>query len=68
MTTTQIFYLMVNPDGHLEDPSTEVGQNWAKSLGTIQAAPGFRRLYWGRRLEEPEKVQLHTGASSSNSF
>lgn len=60
-TTTQIFYLNVDPDKRLDDRTTQAGRQWASSLDLVETAPGFQKLYWGRRLEEPEQVQLHIG-------
>lgn len=62
MTTTQIFYLEIDADKKLEDRSTEAGRLWASSLDLLETAQGFERLYWGRRLEGPHKVQLHIGS------
>ncbi|KAH7035867.1 uncharacterized protein B0I36DRAFT_382491 [Microdochium trichocladiopsis] len=56
---TQILYLDVDPARNLEDESTRDGKLWAEMLDLLQDSPGFKRLYWGRRLEEPEKVQIH---------
>jgi len=56
---TQILYIDVNPAHNLEDADTSAGKVWVELLDLIQDAPGFRRLYWGQRLEEPEKVQIH---------
>lgn len=58
---TQIIYLNVAPTQLLEQKQTDAGSKWSKALGSITDCPGFVRLYWGRRLEEPEKVQLHLG-------
>ncbi|KXJ89046.1 hypothetical protein Micbo1qcDRAFT_206629 [Microdochium bolleyi] len=57
---TQILYIDIDPARDLEDESTREGRLWAEMLDLIQDSPGFERLYWGRRLEEPEKVQVHT--------
>lgn len=57
---TQILYIDVDPSLNLEDENQAAGKIWAEILDLIQDSPGFQRLYWGRRLEEPEKVQLHT--------
>lgn len=59
--TTQIIYLNIAPKELLDDKTTPSGKLWAKSLDFIEGNIGFQRLYWGRRLEEPEKVQLHIG-------
>lgn len=60
--TTQIFYLEVDADKRMDNCATEAGRLWSNSLGLFQTAQGFQRLYWGCRLEEPEKVQLHIGS------
>lgn len=62
---TQILYVDIPPSSDLGNISTELGQIWAKLLDSIASSPGFVRLYWGRRLEEPEKVQLHIGMRPS---
>lgn len=61
-SVTQIIYLSISPDQQLDHSSTHAGGQWAKALDIVTECPGFKKLYWGRRLEEPEKVQLHIGA------
>lgn len=58
---TQILYVDVDPAHILEDADTPAGKLWVDLLDLLQDTPGFRRLYWGQRLEEPEKVQVHVG-------
>lgn len=58
---TQVLYVDVPASSDLGNSSAEPGRVWAKLLDNIAGSPGFVRLYWGRRLEEPEKVQLHIG-------
>ncbi|KAK8063598.1 hypothetical protein PG996_008250 [Apiospora saccharicola] len=58
---TQVFYVNIPPSLDLGDISAEPGQIWTKLLDIIASSAGFVRLYWGRWLEEPEKVQLHVG-------
>lgn len=60
-SATQIIYLNVSPDQKLDQKQTNAGTQWSKALDLITAFKGLLRLYWGRRLEEPEKVQLHLG-------
>lgn len=60
---TQIIYLDVPPDQLLDQTQTRAGSQWSKALDLITAYKGLLRLYWGRRLEEPEKVQLHLGCT-----
>lgn len=61
---TQIIYLNIPPDQQLDQRNTRAGDEWDKALNIVTESPGFKKLYWGRRLEEPEKVQLHIGAGS----
>ncbi|KAK7911878.1 hypothetical protein PG985_014359 [Apiospora marii] len=56
MATPQSQSLGTKPE---EPRDTEPRQIWVKLLDLIASSPGFVRLYWGRRLEEPEKLQLH---------
>lgn len=58
---TQIIYLNIAPSQRLEQKQTDAGSKWSKALDSVTAFPGLVRIYWGRRLEEPEKVQLHLG-------
>lgn len=58
-SVTQILYLNVPPEQKLDQKHTDAGSQWSKVLDLITAFKGLLRLYWGRRLEEPEKVQLH---------
>ena len=58
---TQILYVDIAASSDLGNTSLNPGRRWAKLLDIIAGSPGFIRLYWGRRLEEPEKVQLHIG-------
>lgn len=60
-TVTQIIYLIIPPTYELGSENSDVGKQWSAALDLFQQSPGFQRLYWGRRLEEPEKVQLHIG-------
>lgn len=61
---TQILYLNVPPDQHLDQIQTHAGSQWSKALDLVTASQGLLRLYWGRRLEEPRNVQLHLGRTS----
>jgi hypothetical protein len=58
---TQILYPEIDPMLDLGDTTTEAGKAWSGILDVIESSPGFLRVYWGRRLEEPEKVQIHIG-------
>lgn len=54
----------VKPDATIENSSTKDGQIWSQVLDILEGRNGFRRLYWGRHVEEPEKTQVHIGMSS----
>lgn len=58
---TQIIYLDIPPDQHLDELGTQAGNQWSEALDLVSKEPGYEKLYWGRRLEQPEKVQLHIG-------
>ncbi|KAI8624981.1 hypothetical protein F5Y19DRAFT_480034 [Xylariaceae sp. FL1651] len=57
-TVTQVIYLVIPPSEDLGGQAN-AGRSWAKAQDTIERSAGFLRLYWGRRLEEPDNVQLH---------
>jgi hypothetical protein len=63
---TQILYLEISPDHTLGDEKSDAGKKWASALDYLENNPGFRRASWGRRLEEPAKVQVHTGSIDYN--
>lgn len=68
-TITQIIYLRIPPDKPLnQDPSGYYGKLWSSALDVIEKSEGFQRVYWGRSLEVPENVQIHTGMSLQCSF
>ena len=46
---------------NLEDTSTQEGKIWHEMLVLLHQAPHYKRMYWGRRVEKPENVQLHIG-------
>jgi len=60
---TQIIYLSIPADKTLNDAQSYCGGLWTTALDLIESSEGFRRLYWGRCLEQPEDVQLHVGRS-----
>jgi len=57
---TQVIYLVI-PSSEDLGGNGDAGRLWNKAQDMIERSPGFQRLYWGRRLEEPENVQLHIG-------
>ncbi|KAG2417319.1 hypothetical protein HFD88_008538 [Aspergillus terreus] len=56
---TQMIIFPVKPDATIENPSTKDGQIWSQVLDILEGWNGFRRLYWGRRVEEREKTHIH---------
>ncbi|RJE20683.1 hypothetical protein PHISCL_06982 [Aspergillus sclerotialis] len=63
MTTTafptQMIILPIKATASIENPSTKEGQIWSQILDILENWKGFRRLYWGRHVEEPGKTQVH---------
>jgi hypothetical protein len=58
---TQMIILSVKADAAIEEPSSKAGEIWDAALHILEQSPDFRRLYWGRHVEEPEKIQIHIG-------
>lgn len=58
---TQMIILPIKATASIENPSTREGQIWTQTLDMLEQWPGFRRLYWGRHVEEPDKTQVHIG-------
>jgi heme-degrading monooxygenase HmoA len=58
---TQMIILALEANAAVEEQASEAGQVWAAALRILEQSPGFRRLYWGRHVEEPEKIQIHIG-------
>ncbi|KAJ5689344.1 hypothetical protein N7462_003736 [Penicillium macrosclerotiorum] len=56
---TQMIILPLKEQLQIEVPSTREGQVWSQILGIFEHWAGFRRLYWGRHVEEPDQVHLH---------
>ncbi|KAJ5099596.1 hypothetical protein N7532_006597 [Penicillium argentinense] len=55
---TQMIVLPIQEEIQLDQPSQH-GQTWTQILDILEQWPGFRRLYWGRHVEEPAQVHLH---------
>ncbi|KAF8846538.1 hypothetical protein BDZ45DRAFT_608827 [Acephala macrosclerotiorum] len=55
---TQIIIVSI-PTIHNLDGISQAGQTWKAILDLIRRTPGFKRLYWGRHVEDSERVQLH---------
>lgn len=62
---TQMIILPVRPDATIKDTNSKDSQIWTAALDILEKHPGFRRVYWGRHLEEPEKTQIHVGMFST---
>jgi hypothetical protein len=72
---TQILYLSIPKSQSLKDdnnpnPSSFSSSQspWSKALDILQQSPGFVRCYWGRCLEEDERVQVHVGMLFKSHF
>ncbi|CZR54090.1 uncharacterized protein PAC_03973 [Phialocephala subalpina] len=55
---TQMIIVSISTIHNLNGIS-QAGQTWKAILDLIRRTPGFKRLYWGRQVEDPERVQLH---------
>ena len=62
---TQMIILPIPISSNLDDATSKDGKAWQEVLNFIKKQPGFQRVYWGRQVETPEKVQLHIGISFS---
>jgi hypothetical protein len=58
---TQMIILPIKATVNIEDPLTKEGRTWTQALDILESWPGFRRLYWGKHVEEPGKTQVHIG-------
>ena len=58
---TQMIILPIKHDATIEESESDEGRVWTAALQFLQQQSGFRRLYWGRHLEEPGKTQIHVG-------
>lgn len=61
---TQIIYLTISAAKPLKDVESEAGKSWSKALDQVEQSGGYQRLFWGRSVESPDKVQLHIVRSS----
>ena len=59
---TQMIILPIKAEANIENSGTKEGQIWAQALDIFENWNGFRRLYWGRHVEETGKTQVHIGA------
>src|SRR3981081_846552 len=58
---TEIDILPISVDFKLDDGSSKEGKTWNDILNIIKSSGGYQGLYWGRQVETPGNVQLHTG-------
>jgi hypothetical protein len=61
---TQMIILPIDKSFDTNDTKLDSRQHWASVIAIFKQSPGFQRLYWGRHVEEPNKVQLHITRSS----
>jgi hypothetical protein len=57
--------LPIRSTATIEDLKSVDGQVWDGILKTIEASPGYERLYWGRWVERKNRVQLHVARTKS---
>ncbi|KAK5942713.1 hypothetical protein PMZ80_005279 [Knufia obscura] len=55
---TQIIYLTIASGKDLKDSSSASGRIWSQSLDELEKS-NCQKLFWGRSVEHPDKVQLH---------
>jgi hypothetical protein len=58
---TQLIYLRLPPSVRINPSVDDGGTYFHQLLEILKLHPGFRRMYWGRRPEVPDLVQLHVG-------
>lgn len=58
---TQMIILPIKEETQIDNLSTKEGQTWSQALESIESWTGFRRLYWGRHVENTGEVHLHIG-------
>jgi hypothetical protein len=56
--------LPIQEAAQIDDLSTKEGQVWSQILDILESWAGFRRLYWGRHVEEG-LVHLHIGRNTT---
>ncbi|KAL3463434.1 hypothetical protein BJX64DRAFT_120959 [Aspergillus heterothallicus] len=56
---TQIITLFLRDSIEIEDVNSSDGKLWSRALDLLESSPGFRKVYWGRHVEEAGKVQVH---------
>lgn len=57
MPTTTEIAIVTTPEGSTyDDPSSEHGKVWAKTRQTTSEQAGFQRSFWGRQIEDPNKL------------
>ncbi len=61
---TQMIVVPIPTSIDLNDKVTTTGKIWEDVLDLFRQQPGYKRLYWGRQVENPENVQLHVGNAS----
>lgn len=58
---TQMIIIPINETLSIDNLSFKEGKTWAQILNIFEKWSGFRRLYWGRHVEERDQVHLHIG-------
>ncbi|KAJ5620888.1 hypothetical protein N7510_004872 [Penicillium lagena] len=56
---TQMIILPIQENIPIDVLSSKEGQIWSQVLNIFESWPGFKRLYWGRKVEQPTQVHLH---------
>jgi hypothetical protein len=56
---TEICIIPLKPDVDLTTGDTQ--KQWEESLNTIDLQPGCKSIFWGRKVEDPDKLLLVIG-------
>ncbi|KAL3496680.1 hypothetical protein BJX62DRAFT_232348 [Aspergillus germanicus] len=63
---TQIITFTFKESTTIEDPKSPDGKLWSRALDILESSIGFRKLSWGRHVEESGKVQVHVARDHLN--
>lgn len=61
LPATEIAAMTLKAGATIEDPSSSAAQVFQHMLKTISQQEGFRRVFWGRPIENESEVQLLIG-------
>ena len=62
---TEIVTIPLLPDVAIEDQATQAGKEWKAAIEQLHGIAGCQRIYFGRYVEDKNKLQLLVGQSST---